>query len=142
MITSNNSKAFTRTVFGLCAFIISYWGVQQLFFKSDTESAIVAAARKLNESCPMMVDAVTRLDSVASVSDKVFQYHYTTLNFSRTEVDLDTLKKYMASSVINNVRTNPSMKVFRDNEITLLYAYRDQRGELFYTLSVTPEMYK
>lgn len=126
----------------MVAFALSYWGVQKLFFKHNNDSSIVVAARSLNQSCPMMVDQFTRLDSVAYVSDKVFQYHYTTLGLKKAEVDLDTFKEYLVPNIISNIRSNPDMKVFRDHEITFLYAYRDHRGELFYTLSVTPEMYK
>ena len=88
-----------------------------------------------------MVDKDTRLDNAVALPGNVFQYNYTLINLNKDEVNPDTVKKYIEPAIINGVRTNPDLKIYRDNKTTMTYSYRDKNGVFILKIPVTPEMY-
>ncbi|GAB2766053.1 hypothetical protein [Salinimicrobium soli] len=126
---------------GAIAFALTFYGVQQ-FFKPDLEKELKEVAVEINKQSPMQVDASTRLDSASSVGKTNVVYYYTLVEMERSEVNLDTVNKYVRPGIIENVKTHPDLKYFRDNNITLDYNYYDKNGEFITEISVTPDLYK
>lgn len=140
--TTNKRKTTLGSVLGIVAFGLSYFAVQQIFFKPATfDKAMMAAAGELNKSCPIMVDQNTRLDNAVALPGNIFQYNYTLVNLSKSEVNIDTVKKYVEPGIINNVKTNPDLKTYRDNKVTMAYNYKDKNGLFVLKISVTPDLY-
>lgn len=138
----NNRNKIIGTVVGIVVFGLSYLAVQQLFFKPvSLDKAMMEAASELNKTCPIMVDQDTRLDNAVALPGNIFQYNYTLVNLYKSEVNIDTVKKYFEPGIINNVKTNPDLKVYRDNKVTMAYYYKDKNGEFVLRISVTPDMY-
>lgn len=138
----NNRNKIIGTVVGIVVFGLSYLAVQQLFFKPvSLDKAMMEAASELNKTCPIMVDQDTRLDNAVALPGNIFQYNYTLVNLYKSEVNIDTVKKYFEPGIINNVKTNPDLKVYRDNKVTMAYYYKDKNGEFVLKISVTPDMY-
>ena len=125
---------------GAIFFALFFYGVQQ-FFKPDLESELREVALELNKQSPMEIDQYVRLDSAASKGETNLVYYYTLFDMERSEVNLDTVNKYLRPGIIDNVKINPDLKVFRDNNITLDYRYFDKEGEFVTEISVTPELY-
>lgn len=48
----------------------------------------------------------------------------------------------MEPIVLNFVKTNPQMKMLRDNNLTLNYFYKDKNGVYLFQIPVTPDQYK
>jgi hypothetical protein len=88
-----------------------------------------------------MVDQDTRLDNAVALPGNVFQYNYTLVNLEKSEVNIDTVKKYIEPGIINNVKTSPDLKAYRDNKVTMAYYYKDKNGVFVLKISVTPDMY-
>jgi hypothetical protein len=125
-------------LFGLTAAII----LVPFIFKSSTfNTELKRVAAELNKSCPVMVDNETRLDNAIAMPDKVIQYNYTLVNMSEESMNLQSFNDYMKPLIINNVRTNPDLKSFRDNKVTLVYNYKDQNGVFIIGIAVTPDQY-
>jgi hypothetical protein len=103
---------------------------------------MMAAASEINKTCPIMVDQYTRLDNVLAMPDNACQYNYTLVNIDKSEVNLDIVKKYIKPGLINNVKTSPDLKIYRDNKTTMVYNYRDKNGVFILKYSVTPDMYE
>lgn len=139
----DQSKKGTLVGFGVGAifFALFFFGAQQ-FFKPDLESELKEVALELNKQTPMQIDQYTRLDSAASKGKTNLIYYYTLFDMERSEVNLDTVNKYMRPAVVENVKNNPDLKIFRDNNITLDYKYYDKYSEFVTEISVTPELYK
>ena len=136
------SKKIIGTIVGILAFGLSYVAVQQLFFKPVTfDKAMMEAASELNKTCPVMVDEETRLDNAMALPDNIFQYNYTLINLDKSQVNIDTVKKYIEPGLINNVKTNPDLKVYRENKVTMAYNYKDKNGVFILKINVTPELY-
>ena len=125
---------------GAIAFALTYYGVQQIF-KPDMEKELKKVAVEINKQSPIQVDQLTRLDSASSKGKTNLIYYYTLLETERSEVNFDTVNKYIRSGIIESLKINPDVKVFRDNNITLDYNYFDRNGEFVTEISVTPEMY-
>ena len=141
--TEKKSNKFIGIIAAIVAFVLSYWGVQQLFFKSPSlDKAIMMAASELNKTCPIMIDQDTRLDNAVALPDNAFQYNYTLINIERSQVNVDTLKKYIEPEIINSVKTSPDLKFYRDNKTTMVYYYRDRNGIFILKLYITPDKYE
>ena len=105
------------------------------------DQAMMQAASELNKSCPMMVDSETQLDNANALPDNKFQYNYTLVNYSIEELDLEQVKASIEPGIITNVRTNPDLKAYRDNNVTMVYSYKDKNQEHLFKIEVTPELY-
>ncbi len=110
--------------------------------KSVVDQTLVKVASQLNKTLPMEVDSETRLDNTMALPNKVFQYNYTLVNMLSTEVDTTQLLSFVKPNVINNIKTNPQMSYFRDNEVSVNYLYKDKEGNFITLLKVTPEEYQ
>lgn len=128
-------------VVGVIAAVSSYFIVQQ-FFRQDVESELKKAVVEINKQTPMSIDAYTRLDSVASKGKTNFIYYYTLIDLEKSEVNLDTVNKYIRPSIIENIKSSPDLKVYRDNNITMDYKYYDKNGTFALDIAVTPDLYK
>ncbi len=138
----NKRNKIVGTIVGIIVFGLSYFAVQQIFFKTNTfDKAMMEAASELNKACPIMVDQDTRLDNAVALPDNIFQYNYTLVNLDKSEVNIDTVKKYIEPEIINNVKTNPDLKTYRENKVTMAYNYKDKNGVFVLKISVTPDLY-
>ena len=137
---TNKGKAIGIVV-GMAAFALSYYGVQKLF-KKDLESELKNAALELNKEAPIQIDQYTRLDSASTIGKTNFIYYYTLLETEKSEVNLDTVNKYLRPSIAENVKNSPELKVYRNNNIAMDYKYYDKNGNFVTEISITPELYK
>lgn len=105
--------------------------------------AMVKAANKLNKTCPLMVDSITRLDNAVAVPypSNIFQYNYTLLKVPQENVSYEEIKAGLEPVIVNYVRTSPDMKHMRDHNVTVKYAYKDVEGVHLFTIEVKPEQY-
>ncbi|GGF70102.1 hypothetical protein [Wenyingzhuangia marina] len=136
---SKKSKILSSVV-GVISFGVFYI-IGRQFFAPDLETELNNVAIQLNKQTPMQVDEFTRLDSASSKGATNLMYYYTIMNLDKSEVNLDTVNKYIRPSIIENVKTSPDLKVYRDNNITMDYIYFDKNGEFVIKLAVTPELY-
>lgn len=140
---SDSRKKLLGIITGIITFGLSYWAIQHFFFSPPSfDKVMMHAASELNKACPIMVDQYTRLDNAVALPDNAFQYNYTLVNLTKAEVNLDTIKKYIEPTIRNNVKTNPDLKIYRDNKTTMVYYYKDSDGAFVYKFSVTPDMYQ
>jgi hypothetical protein len=142
--SKNNFKSqFFGVIVGTLAVALGGYFAQQVFFKAPAfDKAMMAMASEINKTCPVMVDQVTRLDNAIALPGNIFQYNYTILGINRSQINIDTLEKYVEPGIINNIRTNPDMKVFRDQKTTLVYYYKDESGTFIHKFVITPDRYK
>jgi hypothetical protein len=73
--------------------------------------------------------------------NNIVQYNYTLVNLDKYEVNIDTVIKYIKPGLINNVKTNPDLKAYRDNKVTMAYNYKDKNGVFVLKINVTPDLY-
>ena len=116
-LKTDKRKKTREFIIGAIFFGISYFAVQQLFFKEPSiDKVLMNTASEINKTCPSMVDEYTRLDNAVALPNNTFQYNYSIINNDKTEINLDTAKKYVEPVLLNRVKTDPGLKYFRDND--------------------------
>lgn len=136
------AKRWFAIAVGVVAFITMYFLAQSIFqsvFSFD--KAMMKAASEINEICPMMVDADTRLDNAVAMPNNSFQYNYTLVNLLGSDINIEEFRTYMLPQLINNIKTNPDLSAFRKNRVTMIYAYKDKLGEHVTRFAISPEEY-
>ena len=106
------------------------------------QQVLIATSQKINEMCPMVVDKDTRLDNTVVLSNKKIQYNYTIINNVVEDFDSDYLNNEFVPNLITQVKTNPGLKLFRENDVTFSYYYQDKNGKFILNTVITPVMYK
>jgi len=139
---ANKRKKGVGIIVSIVFFGLSYFAVQQIFFKPQPfDTIMMKAASEINKSCPIMVDKDTRLDNAIALTDNTVQYNYTLVNWVKDSLDLEAFENYMQPMILNNVKTNPDLKIFRKNKTTMAYSYKDKKGEFVIKISITAEQY-
>ena len=140
---TDNGKKTLGFIVGIIAFGLSYFAIQQLFFKAPTlDKAMMEMASEINKTCPIMIDSETRLDNAISLPKNIFQYNYTLLNIDKASTDTLEMRKYLEPTITNLVKTSPQMKFQRDHKTIVNYYYKDKAGSFLLLISVTPEKYQ
>lgn len=142
MEKTKNNKTTVATIVGLAVGITVYFLVKQLVFAPPSfDEAMMEAASTLNESCPVMVDQDTRLDNAVALPENVFQYNYTLVNLIKDSIDVKAFEDYMQPMILNTVKSNPDLKIYRDNKTTMAYHYKDMNGVFITKISITADLY-
>lgn len=136
-----SSKSFHLSILGiivLIAFLVSCKSPKPL----EQVSQIERLARSINYKCPFMVDSDTRMDSVYFPDDTTFRYDYTLVKVDQEDVDIKGLTGYIGSRLMERVQTSSTMKVHRDSGLTLVFYYRDRKGDYVTQIIIKPEDYR
>ena len=142
MEKSKNNKKTIGTAVGLAVGLIVAFLVKQFLFTPPSfDKAMMQAASEINESCPIMVDQETRLDNAIAFPENILQYNYTLVNLIKDSIDLKAFEDYMQPMILNNVKTNPDLKIYRDNKTTMAYSYKDMEGVFITKISITADQY-
>ena len=97
----------------------------------------VEESNAANRTLPKMINDFIRLDSTSTGSNRTLHYHYTLLR-SKVGLDSTQLNAILRDGILNEYRTNPDLKFFRDNRVTLDHDYYDADGNMVGTVEVGP----
>jgi hypothetical protein len=89
---------------------------------------LFAAAAEINKKCPIATDENTRMDSATVFNEYMITYHYTIHTVSNKDIDLAKFKGSMQSAMDEKYKTDPQLKIYRDNNIAVAYDYKDKTG--------------
>ncbi len=131
-----------KTLIGVVVGAVVGLFVTQSLFKPSIDKQLSEIANEMNKTCPINVDESTTLKNVVALTNKTIQYNYVLVGITKAEVEIDTIKKYVFPGILQNVKTNPELKLFRDNKVSLKYYYVDKNGEFIADYIVKPEMYE
>jgi len=106
------------------------------------DSEMTELVAKYNENCPLIIQEGIQLESVNLPREKVVQYNLTLVNVKKETAEVGIIKENIEQSLISTVKANPGLKVFRDNKYTLIYNYKDIKGEFLFEIKISPEQYK
>lgn len=142
MEKSKKTKTSVGVIIGVAVSLVVYLLAQQYLFIPPTfDKVMMKMASEMNESCPIMIDQATRLDNVAALPDNTLQYNYTLIGWVKDSVDLNAFEAYMQPMLLNQIKTNPDLKIYRDHETTLAYSYKDMNGAFIQKFSISADMY-
>ena len=138
------NKLNIKTVIGVVlGFFVTFY-LTQYFFKPSNyiDEVLVKVSSEINKNCPLIIDQYLTLDNTAAYPNKTLQYNYTIVDYEKSEINLDTVKKYVFGGVLENIKNNPDMRTLKDNKVTFSYYYKDKNGKFVTKYVVKPEMYE
>ena len=99
-------------------------------------------ADNLNLSTPTVLDQHTRFDSAKVTPENIFQYYYTIVYAENPAELLRNQKQELIDNIKNAFITDRSLQVFKDNEVTMQYIYKDTAQNIIDVITIDPETYK
>lgn len=137
-----NKNGIKNILIFVITFFVGYFMVDYLRYNEvNIDKELTEEANRINKTCPMIVDQDLVLNNVTVLTNKVVQYNYTIVHLEKSQLDLEILKKEMESHILNDVKTNPDLKIYRDKKIILNYNYHDKKGVFVIKIVVTPDLY-
>lgn len=121
--------------FGFLFFIIQYFSSEKPTF----DKVMIEYANKINKTCPLKVDEDIRLDNTMALPNNKFKYNYTLINLEKQNIDSNEIKDLLEPTLINNIKSSPDFKIFRDNKTTLTFNFKDKNGQYVLEINVTPK---
>lgn len=115
--------------------------IKKLSEGSDVYNFLSSCADTANKDLPKMVNSGTRFDKTMALPNKVFQYHFTLINYSKDEINPEELKSNIQSSILNNLKTNSVYNDFRNYKVTIEYLYHDKNNNEILKLTYASDDY-
>ncbi|WP_166921033.1 hypothetical protein [Flavobacterium poyangense] len=120
--------------------------IQFYFYKTtdEADAEIKELVVKYNTNCPLMIQEGIRLDSVSlpEQKEKVAQYNLTLVNIEKEKTDLNVVHKEIEKSLLSTAKANPGLRVFANNDLTLVYSYNDKNKVFLFKVTIMPDQYK
>lgn len=107
----------------------------------STDARLKELVEETNKMCPHMLDQWTRLDSCAVQSGSAMRYYHSIVG-ELIVTDTTLFKSKLEPQIISAMKTNPDVKFYRDNDITMEYQYNDTEGKYIFSMIITPDNYK
>lgn len=125
-----------RSLIMLLAFFVAFYicsctngeSGQNAASGSAVNQNLFAAAKEINKKCPIATDENTRMDSATVFNEYMITYHYTIHTVSNKDLDLAKFKAGMQTAMSEKYKTDPQLKIYRDNHIAVAYDYKDKAG--------------
>jgi hypothetical protein len=102
-------------------------------------------AREINETMPIVIESGLRCENVNALPGRKFQYNFTLTSLLKEEVDTTQIKNFIIKTkpvLTNAVRSDPTMELFRQQKVVLIYTYRDKHANFLYNIIIKPEDYQ
>ncbi len=103
---------------------------------------LASATEAINSRCPLRVDSESRLDSVLFSMEGQLVYYYTLPNKVSSGINPPAFTAFLLPKIIENVRTNPDLKMHRDSLVTMVFNYLDGNGAFITEFMVGPDVYR
>jgi hypothetical protein len=141
-LTKQKSTGF-RIVFGIIifAFITAVLKMALPQRTSTLNDDLIKSANEINLHAPIIIDSATRLDNVNALSGNVFQYNYTLLTLDRTQIDTNLVKTSGKQLMIHQMKQDPKVAFFKENNIEIRLKYTDKNGVEITTIFIYPSEY-
>ncbi|MDR1114112.1 MAG: hypothetical protein LBL50_03370 [Candidatus Margulisbacteria bacterium] len=107
---------------------------------ADFETELKDLVKKSNENFPVMVSEETRLD-YAVASGHNLHYFYTYPYHTKTMLDLEMTKLSVHQYALQALHETPEAAYLGENNVTIIYHYRDKSGEDLFEFAILPEEY-
>ncbi len=132
-------QVIVAVVIGISVGVSTFIHLQRSNSGNSVEEKLVQTSMNLNARLPLNVDSDTRWDTTMPGPGRCLTYCYTLINVSKSEIDPGEVTAKIKPKLLLYYRTNPDMKLFRDNGVTAHYIFKDKLGETVTSIKVTPD---
>jgi len=109
---------------------------------TEVKTEVSELVEKYNKSCPLNIQEGIRLDSVNLPEERAVQYNLTLLNVIKETAEINVIQEEIKKSLLSTAKANPGLRVFRDNDYTLIYHYSDKKKVFLFDVKILPDQYK
>ncbi|AIN92711.1 hypothetical protein H0R90_10435 [Treponema putidum] len=93
-------------------------------------------AEAATKQCPVMLDEITRLDSVQyNAKEHALVYSYSIMNIKKSDIPANTVDLtlgMMRDAMLSGLKGQAALDMFRKDKVKLVYVFKDKEGkELF-----------
>lgn len=99
---------------------------------------LTQTSNEINKTLPKMITNDLRLDSANVGPNKSLHYHYTIIN-PPPGVNSTLIETTLRPILIEDYRTKPDLKYFRDNRVTLSHDFYTENGTAIVTIEISPD---
>ena len=129
-------KSKNIILYGILALVVG-GGIYVLpGFLSDPFEKIKTEVLQTSKTLPKMVDTETRFDSVLFV-DKKIENHYTLVNITKSEIDIETMLPNVKESLKNSICGKQNFMDNLSKGIEYSFSYKDKNSEQISTIVIT-----
>lgn len=129
-------KKILTTLSLLFLMLIGYVSSAQVLQQSDLKESSVY----LNNMCPTMIDAITRLDNTSVPGYFIFEYDYTIITMLKSDIP-ENFYINQEQILIKGVKNAEAMKPLRENNVTFKYVYYDKEHNFIASFTISPDKY-
>ena len=97
---------------------------------------LVSMTNEINKTCPIYIDQDTKLENVTILPDNMVRYNITLLNILAKDINKQEFDDFMKPLILNNIKKSSDMDGFRDYNVTIVYQYKDERGNLISKITI------
>ncbi len=134
------------TLLGLSLCMTLHTGCTGKTSSEDTSwtkpKTLASATELINDRCPEWVDPESRLDSVLLSQENQIYYYYALPNKNGHDINPVSFNAFLLPGIIENIQSNPDLRMHRDSSLTFIFNYTGRGGELISEFMVGPERYK
>jgi len=105
------------------------------------EDPIRSSATALNNQCPVMLDAQTRMDRAEALQGNILATYFTLMNVQAGQFDVEAFKEQMRPALLQQVRFNDEFRQLREATGALECNYADANGTKICVITITPADY-
>jgi hypothetical protein len=116
---------------------IQFLGSKTLSREERIQKEVVGASKKL----PLVLDSLTRLDSLTYLPKDTLVYYYTIIGIENGTVDVEQFDSLMHPLLTSDLK-GEKMKRFREFKLHLIYRYLYADGEKVTDIIITPDQYR
>jgi hypothetical protein len=143
--TKRKQNILLLAVIGIAVVLAVFFQFHLSESKGEVKVEVTELVAKYNKNCPLKIQEGIRLDSVSlpNVTDeKDVQYNLTLLNVEKESAEIDVIQTEIEKSLISTAKANPGLQVFRDNDYTLIYSYKDKKNVFLFDVKIIQDQYK
>ncbi|OXA82522.1 hypothetical protein SAMN05444397_107162 [Flavobacterium aquidurense] len=143
--TKRKQNTLLFGVIGIAVALAVYFQFFLSESKGEVKTEVTELVVKYNKNCPLKIQEGIRLDSVSLPNlpeEKAVQYNLTLLNVDKESAEIDVIKTEIEKSLISTAKANPGLQVFRDNDYSLIYSYKDKKNVFLFAVKIIPDQYK
>jgi len=101
---------------------------------------LIQLTSEWNKHAPLMLNADIRIDNLIAGVEKTLQVSVTIVSMTKDELSDSVLTKCKAI-LLDLVKTDPEMEIFRQKKVSILFMYKDMNGSYICDVTLTPDMY-
>jgi len=138
LVPKKKKSIFLKIVIFLIACAVIKELIIVFFGPAPVSKQLDDVANTINKRCPLIVDSTTTLNNCSAGSGNKLCFSYQLNSVNKEDVDTISLVANSRRDMINKMKTDPALAVFKKNDISISARYYDKTGRYVCCAEVLP----